>query len=552
MKTRFSPKVLCVTLLAISVGTSFVVFGQAPTWKWTKTSSTDSTTCTAVKCDKNGNSFVVGVFTSAAPKFGNITLNQTGFGDCFIVKYDSVGNVLWAKSGIGDKADVIEAVAIDGNGNVFVCGSSDSNSLKFGGVTLQKSSGIAIQLFIIKFDKNGNALWGKNVYGMDSDEATQIALDDLGNVWMAGQIRSTSLNFGSGGTVNNVGDNFFLAKYNSSGTFQWVKSSNGPSFDAVTDLAADGKGNVYVTGTFSQNTFKLGSNSFTPKDVDSFFAKYTSSGTLSWARQIGNTGDDFANAVVADINDNVWIGGWFNGSQEKLVFGNDTLKNIGLSELFIAKYTTSGNPIWARSANSAGSEQVERIATDGFGYVWIAGVFYISGDSLKFGNSKLTCATQGPHAFIAKYDPNGNDLWGLQSKIYGDAVQHLTGLGVDNKGLAIIVGDVTNGNCSFGSTFVNTTQGNFKMFVARSGADQLSDIEQISSESRIRVYPNPSTGILYIESPAKVYSSFYDAEGRIIKQSEQPEIDLSNYPKGMYFYTIQAKETIKTGKIILE
>jgi hypothetical protein len=110
------------------------------------------------------NVFVTGAFNSSSITFGTTTLTNSGSSDIFIVKYDASSNVLWAKSAGGTGGDIAWSIAADGSGNVYVTGTFNSPSITFGTITLSNTNNCG-DMFIAKYDPNGNVLWAKCVQG---------------------------------------------------------------------------------------------------------------------------------------------------------------------------------------------------------------------------------------------------------------------------------------------------------------------------------------------------------------------------------------------------
>src|SRR4029077_7731002 len=106
--------------------------------------------------------------------FGATTLYNSGSGDFFIAKYDSSGNVLWAKSstGIGDELGF--KITTDISGNIYVTGLYTS-TVTFGNTTLMNSG--AEDIFIVKYDASGNMLWAKSAGGSGNDNAEGTTTD---------------------------------------------------------------------------------------------------------------------------------------------------------------------------------------------------------------------------------------------------------------------------------------------------------------------------------------------------------------------------------------
>src|ERR1035437_5220917 len=100
-----------------------VAQGQTPNWQWAKQSkSFISVYGLGVCTDQNGNVFVTGYFMNESATFGMITLYKySQYGDnMFIVKYDKNGNVLWAEGAKG--ASHAASISLDVTGNIFVTG----------------------------------------------------------------------------------------------------------------------------------------------------------------------------------------------------------------------------------------------------------------------------------------------------------------------------------------------------------------------------------------------------------------------------------------------
>jgi hypothetical protein len=129
---------------------SFNINAQNPAWIWAKRAGgTNFDYGYSVCNDASGNVFVTGTFSSQNITFGSYTLTKTGAGystDIFLVKYDSQGNVLWAKSAGGTSDDSGESVCVDTNGNVFVTGYFKSSTITFGSYILSNAGNADVLL----------------------------------------------------------------------------------------------------------------------------------------------------------------------------------------------------------------------------------------------------------------------------------------------------------------------------------------------------------------------------------------------------------------------
>jgi hypothetical protein len=105
-----------------------------------------------------------------------------------------------------------------------------------------------------------------------------------------------------------------------------------------------------------------------------------------WLRRTGNTGDDQALAVAVDAtNHAVYVAGLFTGTNP----GLSNLVSSGSADVFLARYDTSGNLIWARRAGGTSADAAQAVAVDRVGNVLVAGYFY-SQSRRAFGSFTLT------------------------------------------------------------------------------------------------------------------------------------------------------------------
>ncbi len=138
---------------------------------WAKSSvGTTNDISYSVCTDANGNVFITGGFQSPTILFETTTLTNIGAGDIFVVKYDTFGNLLWAKSAGGTAYDRGKSVFADLSGKVFITGEFYSPSIIFGTTTLI-SGGTSINysdIFIAELDSTQMAvgskemIWNKN------------------------------------------------------------------------------------------------------------------------------------------------------------------------------------------------------------------------------------------------------------------------------------------------------------------------------------------------------------------------------------------------------
>lgn len=199
--------------------------------------------------------------------------------------------VEWAKSAGGSSDDLSQSVAVDANHNVYVAGNFSSASIKFGDFTLTNSNVGSAHVFVAKYDSLGNVLWAKSSENNESGYAISVSADPDGNVIVCGFFKTSTITFGLFKINNNAPELYgkiFLVKYDALGNVLWAQSSSNTLWsNAMYSVCADKFGNIYATGHFQDSSITFGSitlNNTSTEYQDVFIVKYNSVGTVLWVR----------------------------------------------------------------------------------------------------------------------------------------------------------------------------------------------------------------------------------------------------------------------------
>jgi hypothetical protein len=381
--------------------------------------------------------------------------------DVFVASYSPSGGFRWERTIGADASEEGLGVATDTAGNVVVTGYQGSYSVDYGGGPQTVLS--YNDIFIAKYSAAGAWVWSKTIGGYGYDQGNAIATDIGGNVWVTGYIGKGTIgdvgvNFGGGALYSAGGYDVFLVKYSATGQHVWSKRFGSTGTDVGMAVAADGSGNVIVAGTF-EGSVDFGGGALTSAGMrDIFVAKYSGTGQYLWSKRFGSSGDDVVNGVAVDSLGDVALSGKFQGS---VGFGGTALTSAGGDDAFLVKLSGSaGSQLWAKRFGSTSQDIATGVAVDGSGNVVVSG--YYSG-AVDFGGGALTSV--GIDVFVAKYNSAGTHLW---SKRFGGMDTQISdGVAMASTG-AVTVGGFFNVGIDFGTGNL-TSAGAFDAFLASIG-----------------------------------------------------------------------------------
>ncbi len=424
------------------------------TTSWTKTfGGTLDDDIYDVAVDSQGDVIVVGGFTGTVDFGGGPFTTPSSSSDIFVAKYSSAGAHLWSKQYSGIGVDRANAVAVDTLGNVLVTGIFQS-TVDFGGAIHTSFSGTT-DIFVLALDSAGMYLLSSAFGDAGTDQGESVAFDSASNAIVVGRIGS-SVDFGGGFLPWNGSDDAFIVKFSSFGLHQWSRSFGDSMNQNFKDVATDAAGNVYVTGSFAGTTDFGGGAATSQGSVDAMLVKYSSAGNHVWTRLFAGTGSQNGNNISIDTQGNPVLAGQYQGVVD---FGLGMQMSAGLSDIFVAKYTSNNALAWVRGFGDAASQVGWGIDLDTQNNVVFAGSM---GGAIDFGGGTLTSAG-GNDMYAVKLSSSGNHTW---SRRGGDALEQLArAVATDSSNNAYVVGRF-QGTVDFGSGPV-VSNGGSDAFIAK-------------------------------------------------------------------------------------
>lgn len=547
-------------------------FAQNPGLEWVRHMGGNANDqANSIAIDASGNVYSAGSFAESAdfdPGEGEAILTSAGSTDIFVQKLDANGNFLWARRTGGAAFDQASAITMDTFGNVYITGffegTVDFNPGE-GGANLSSVGGRDI--FIQKFDANGDFLWVKQMGGSESDAGLSILIDAFGDLYTTGIFRET-IDFDPGEGEANLtaeDDDIFVQKLDADGNFIWAKKIGGPGSDQSYSIATDASGNVYTTGYFTETAdFDPGEGEAILNSIgtfDIFIQKLDPDGNYLWVRQMGGGSTDFGSSIFVDALGNLYTTGRF---RETVDF-DPGIETANLSaqggDIFIQKLDANGNFLWVKQIGGTAfgpSSLGISITVDDTGNVYTTGYFEGTADfDPGEGSANLTSAGSRD-IFIQKLDVNGDFLW--VEKIGGPDSDVGNSITIDEFGDIYVTGYFT-GTVDFGpgTETSNLTSMGRDVFVQKLTQSMVLGVHEFADQVKLDVYPNPSSDLYHLKFEKELADAtltITNIQGKLvsstrIRNSSGVSIALNETP-GIYLLMIRSKELQKTIQLIKE
>ena len=522
---------------------------QTTDWLWAKSACDLSfaTNISSITTDTSGNIFIAGNFRDSA-RFGNTVYHPVGTSNMFVAKYDSSGNFIWMLPGTGNNVspyNLVTDLCTDSSGNCYFTGFFNGNIIMSHDTITSTNS--MPDVFVGKITSNGTVQWLQQGSGPSTDYSYGIGLDASGNCYIGGSF-DQSISFGNLSlTANNATYDVFILKLDANGNFLSAQSAGGGAIDLMTSLAVEENGNCFITGTFTSPELVIGPDTlyYTGTGADAYVAKYDSAGNPLWARMGYGPGNQEPSSIAADQNGNCYVTGVFKA--DTMYLDTFTLVTYGYTDLFTAKYDSSGNLAWADHQGSPafGTETSLGITADTSGNFYTTGLFRNPATFDTIQVSSISAAD----IFAAKFNTAGNAEWVEQS---GSGVGALTATAIhsDGKGNIFITGSYEASTVIGYDSLLVSPGFTAGYYFAKIGAiDTTTTSIQHSAlhAPALILYPVPASSWLYIRSTVPIESiSVYDIIGNRIDglSAEMNMVDVRSLSPGVYVLEMKSGNSV--------
>ena len=419
-----------------------------------------------VGVDGSGNAYITGSTDSSE-------FSSLGGSNAFVAKLNASGTqrtYLAILGGSGD--DTGFSLAVDGSGNAYVTGATDSVDFPAMNAIQSSSGGGSQDAFVAKLNPAGSAVIYSTYFGgTGNDAGFGLAIDSAENAYVTGSTDSTEFS-----TLGNT--NAFVMKLNSQGNERpYLAVLGGNGDDTGFDIAVDGIGNAYVVGSTDSSNFTT-AGALQPNfggSQDAFVAKLDGAGSsLIYSTYLGGTGNDSGFGIAVDGAGNAYVTGSTDSTE---------ISSLGGRDVFVAKFNAAGNDrTYFTVLGGSGDDAGFAIAVDNAGNAYVTG----STDSGNFTTSNPLQPTAGgsQDVFVAKLNPAGATL-DYSTFIGNSGNESGFAVAVDSGGNAFATGFTSSNNFPTASSFQSVSGGNGDAFVLRISNDAAAPSVQFSSSSYV-------------------------------------------------------------------
>jgi hypothetical protein len=347
---------------------------------------------------------------------GGVTYSSAGSNDLALVRYDSEGNPISAQIYGGTGNEFAVQLVLENDGYIAVATLGDGSAEDFGGGATFVGDGSGLNegdTVMVKFDFNHNLVWKKILGGVDNERPHSAARMPDNGIVVLGTFEGT-VNFGGSNLTASGSSDLFVARFDANGDHLWSSRYGGTGVDVAGStfptIAASSSGAIHFVFTTTATTVPFGATTFTNAGGrDGLLVKLLANGNVAWVRAWQSSSDEAVDAVTVLDDDSVWTAGRF-GSAVNVdgVAGTDFSPTGTGEDLLLVRYDTNGNLLMGKSFNGTDYATVRRLSRGTDASLLLAGSF---GGTL-FTESNATPSNGSSDAMLLKLRAaNGDLVW---------------------------------------------------------------------------------------------------------------------------------------------
>jgi hypothetical protein len=422
---------------------------------------------------------------------GNTGSYGVGAADVYLVKTDVFGDTLWTQTYGGPGTDYGYDIAQTIDSGYIIVGYTESYG-----------SGDA-DVYLIKTDYYGNALWTKVIGGTAWDVGKSVIQTSDGGYIVAGKTNSYGKGF----------DDVYLIRTNASGDTLWTRTYGGPYSDVGESVFAENDSTFVIIGVYAN--IGISGN-------DVFLIKIDADGDTIFTRTYGGSNYDMGYSGCKTFD------GGFIISGRTSSFGDI------LGDVLLIKTNSLGDTLWTRFLEKPNINEGRSIEqTSDSGYI-IAGITDSSGNCIS-------------DVYLIKTDAIGDTLW---TRTFGD--------GDLDYGYSVSITD--DGGFLIGGYKGSSNPASSDMYLIKTNSNGIVGIEDVPKEchKEVQLYPNPTASTFSIHLPPTFSNpeklEIFNNLGQMVGRFDRVEnIDISGFPSGLYFVVVTGEDGERmAGRVVKE
>ena len=475
-----------------------------------------------------------------------IEFSSAGASDIFLVKFDTEGNYIWANQLGGADFDDGVDLAVDQSGNVLLLIDDD-------------------KLGVNKYDSDGTLLWSYETEGMGSPAGKAMVLDSDDNVYITGNFLDT-VDFNADVAeeevlIADVFSDGFILKLTEDGSFDWVQQIIGDQDVSPSGIDLSDDGDIYLTGYFN-GTVDLNPGSETASYTaasltDVYVLRLNSSGDFEWASVMAGASSTQTEGIAVDTEGNSYITGHFNGEIDFDPSEDEELMTpFGEDDIFVQKLDVDGNLVWVHQFGGVSFDLPKDLILDENENILVTGNFTGIADFdpteeeyLLYVDDELSSTS-----FVFKITSDGLLKWAVNFESNSGGFNTGASLDVDDENNIYITGgywwniDMDPG---ISEAVVNAAD-LYDIYLVKLNLNT-SGLE-VHESVTMNLYPNPSRGEFYLDVPEGSNVQILSIDGKLIKEFKSEigkKYDFSGVNRGQYFVKVQSGSQVETLKLVV-
>lgn len=474
---------------------------------------------------KVGDSFFIAGSSGSGVSWDK-TEPSRGIDDFWILKCDSLYNIIWQRTIGGNHYDVFSDIILTSDSSIMLFGTSCSD---ISGEKSENTYG-ECDYWMVKLDMSGAIIWQKTIGGAGYESASSIMELNDGTFLLAGYSKSDSSGLKTEDSRGYY--DYWLLRMDNQGNILWDKTYGGSEFDFLGGMTVMNDSLIILTG--KSNSPASGEKTQNPYGNYDFWVVCTDlNGTILWDKTLGGNGIEY-NCYPLTSGNYIYI----FGTSESNISGVKSENSRGENDVWIIKLDINGNIIWDKTI---GGNSYDGVSS---GYISQNGSIILACGSSSGISGEKTEPLRGVHDYwIIAIDTTGNILW---QKTFGGTLGEVsTSILEFSNGKYLIVGYSESG-VSGDKTSFNKGGDDFWLieFEVGTGIAKNTGYRNI-----INLFPNPANDIItiHIESESTILgTSITDIHGQHIRnielQQNRGKVDVSDLTSGVYIIRINFQD----------